>query len=463
MTSIKLRADQEKCVKDIEKVFRSGVKSCLLNLATGGGKTYISGSIIKRSQIKNKRCFFICNRIELVDQTIESFKNLGVEAGIIAAGYKHDYSLLTQVCSIDTLKNRLHQIPFLPDLVVHDEARGIAAPGWSRVYDYYRESYHLGLDATPERGDGKPLRPYFQEMVKGANIAELIEIGALVPPRCFTPDKIDLSGIGLNKNGDYDEDELEEYMNKPSITGSAIDHYTKYGDNGQGILFAVNIKHSEALAKDFRKSGINCIHLDANTKKQERREIVSAYKEGEIQLLSNCNLFSAGFDVPNVSYIGDLSPTRSIANFKQRSGRGARPCDDKKYYIYMDHAGNIHQHGILPHDEKEWNLDGKKKKKKKDLSDNEKPVSMRHCPECHCHHHPLPSCPECGYIYPPQDRIVEEFDGELKEITYVEKTKQQKRWELSSAKTMDDLVKIQLENGYKPGWLYHMKRLRGLE
>jgi superfamily II DNA or RNA helicase len=463
MTEIILRSDQEKCIKDIQRVFRDGKKSCLLQLATGGGKTYISGSIIKRSQAKKKRCWFLCDRVALIDQTIKSFDDLGIQGvGVIAAGYKPDYSLPTQICSVQTLLNRMYKIPYVPNLIVHDEARGIAAAAWSSIYRYYNDSYHLGLDATPERGDGKALSPFFSEMVHGLSIKELIKIGALVPPRCFDPGAPDLSGIRININGEFDEDQLADYMDRPSITGSIVEHYKNLGMGRQGIVFAVNVKHSESLAAGFRAASISCVHLDAKSSTTYRDEVIESYRRGEIDLLCNVNLFSAGFDVKNVSYIADAAPKNSIAQYIQQAGRGARPLDGKSNYIYADHAGNIDRHDMLPHEDREWSLEGRKKRKKKDEPKIDK-VPLRKCPKCHCSHEPEPSCPACGYEYPPQDRSVEFREGELVEV---EERVPVKRWKLSeqlaAVKSVEDLRDIARKNGYKPGWMYHMRKLKGL-
>jgi superfamily II DNA or RNA helicase len=356
----------------------------------------------------------------------------------------------------------MYKIPYVPDLMVHDEARGIAAAGWSSIYQYYSDSYHLGLDATPERGDGKSLSPFFAEMVRGLSIKELIKIDALVPPVCYCPNTPDLSGIRINANGEFDQDQLSDYMDRPTITGSIIEHYIKLGLERKGLLFAVDVKHSESLASAARNQGISCVHLDSNCKMSYRREVISAYENDEINLLSNVNLFSAGFDVRSISYIGDGAPKNSIAQAIQQPGRGARTFPGKKNYIYADHAGNIDRHNMFPHEDREWSLEGRKKRKKKDEPKIER-VGLRKCPKCHCSHEPEPKCPACGYEYPPQDRSIEFVEGELIEV---KERIPVKRWKLSeqlaAVKSVDDLKAVAQQNGYKPGWIYHMKKLKGL-
>ena len=434
---------QQKCRDDIKRVLAHGYKSVLLQLEPGGGKTYIAGSIIQGAKTN---CLFLCNRIELVDQTIKAFSNLGIVTGLIASGYKEDYSLSVQVGSVDTVKSRLHQIPWKPGLIIHDECRGVAADGWSRIYHHWPDAYHIGLDGTPERTDGAPLRPYFSKMVKGPTGKELIAMGNLVGPRCFAPGNPDLSSVPKDRNGEFNNSRLAEVMDTPEITGSSIKHYVQYGEQSQGIIFCTRVSHSINTADAFNAVGISSIHLDGNTPIMERKRIMKAYRAGDIKLLMNVNIVAAGFDVPNVSYIGDEFPTNSIAMFKQRAARGARVYPGKEYYIYADHGGNIKRHNMLPHHSRDWDLNGKSKKSKK-MGDS---LSIKFCPECFYSHEPAPACPDCGHIYIAEDNSPEYVVGELKEI--IEEQKKQRKLEVAQCRTYEDFKRVALERGYDPKW-----------
>jgi DNA repair protein RadD len=445
---ITLRPYQEKLVSETGDHFRAGYKSALICLPTGGGKTLTAGSIIYRTQQKGKTCWFLCNRIELIDQTIKAFASLGITAGIIAAGYPPSYMRPIQICSIDTLRTRLNKIPCTPDLIVWDECRSIHAAGWQKIYKHYPNAYHIGLDATPERADGKPLNEFFSKIITGPTVRELIAMGSLVPPRVYAPTAPDLSEV-TTRFGDYDVEELSNAMNKPSITGSAIEWYQKVGENRSGIVFCVNIKHSEQVAAQFKASGINAWHVDGNTDKQVREWIIRKYRAGEIKILCNVGLFCAGFDVPEVGYIASLRPTQSISLFLQQCGRGSRPSPGKTDYILCDHAGNIYRHNMMPHDDREWSLEGRKKNKKKSTG-SEPVVQVKQCPKCFLVHTPMDSCPECGHIYE-SDRKIEQREGELAEID-PETFKRQRKKEVKEAQTLEELQQIGRERGYKPGW-----------
>ena len=446
-----LRPDQQQLIEEVRNAFRDGHKNVVIQLATGGGKTFTAGSMLGQTVQRGKKSFFLCNRIELIEQTSASFDKLGIPHGIIAAGHPYQLHHAVQIGSIDTLKVRLDDITFQPDLIVWDECRGLGAAGWKKIYDHYPKAFHIGLDATPVRNDGQGLGKFFTHMVQGLSIKQLIELGALVPPRIYAPDNIDLSSVSI-KAGDYDTEELENAMDKPSITGSAIDHYLKYGEGRQGIIFTVSIKHSKSVTDQFNMAGITCAHVDANTLKKERKKIIEDYRKGQYLLLSNVNLFTAGFDVPNVSYIAGLRPTKSLPIFLQQCGRAARPCGEKKDYVLMDHACNVKRFGF-PHADREWSLDAKKIRK--NAKKSEETIELKQCPECYlCHDPVFTSCPECGHIYEAKPRNISEIDGELKEV--VEEQKIKRKMEVKDAKSLEDLLVVASQRGYKAGWAHIM-------
>lgn len=449
---ITLRPDQQDMIDAVRLKFKEGKRSVLMQMATGAGKTYTSAYIMKGAAEKGNKTLFLCNRRELVDQTVQAFENIGVTAGVIAAGTKPDWNLTVQVGSIDTLRARMDDTFYFPDLVIWDECRGIAAASWTKIRKHYDTAYHIGLDATPLRLDRKPLRPYFEDMVCGLTIQQLIDVGALVPPKVYAPkEKVDLSGVKM-KMGEFDAVGVADVMAQSAITGDIIDHYRRLANDGQGLVFCPTLEYSVMIARLFTEAGIPAEHLDGNTSKKVRKKIVSKYREGGLRLLSNVNLFTAGFDVPNVSYIADTAATMSLANYMQRAGRGARPAEGKTHYVLADHAGNSFRHG-LPHEDREWSLDAPPKRTKAQMS----VVAAKQCDECYaCSPVSVKVCPYCDTPFPVKERDVKSSDGDLVEAQILPKLiGEELRLAIEAAQRPADLYALAKRQGYKAGWAWH--------
>lgn len=474
---IVLRPYQEEAIEDIRAEYRSGHKSVLFQAPTGMGKTVLAASMVGAADEKGYEPLFICNRIELIDQTLNAFRMVGIDPGIVCAGYTPELQKSVQIASVATLGRRMAKIPLKPRLIVWDECRSIAAAGWTKVFNAFPDAFHLGLDATPQRLDGKGLDTYFSSMVCGPSYRELMEYGALVPFRAFSPPIPDLKLGGISvRMGDYDRAQLEAVMDKATITGDAIKHYQRLGcslpvgNAGLGIghaaaggwrsaiTFCASRAHSEHVAEQYRAAGISAMHVDGETDKQQRRAIIEGFRRREIQMLCNVDLFCYGFDVPGVEYISQLRPTKSLTLFLQQCGRASRPSPGKEYSILADHVGNTHRFG-LPMDDRKWSLKGKDKRRRG--AGDEPPVNVRQCPSCFHVHAPASRCPECGFVYPVMDRRPDEVDGDLRENEEAAKvlremaSKEERRREELNCRTHEDLYNLGMRRGYHERWADH--------
>jgi DNA repair protein RadD len=431
-------------------------KSVLLCLPTGGGKTVIASFMMNGAASKGKRCYFICHRRELVYQTSVTLDELGIKHGIISAGHPSNPAPLVQVASIDTLRNRLRRVP-IPDLVIWDEAHHCGAMGWQRVKDYYGNSWHVGLSATPQRLDGKGLDHIFTSMIKGKDTAWLIDNGYLSTYRAFAPSVPDTDGIKTVR-GDYDQQAIEALMANKALIGDIVSHWHRYAAGKKTIGFAVSIDHSEMMAREFRAAGINAVHLDGRTPTDKRRLACRDFAAGDIQVLWNVGLFGEGFDLAKqagadvtIEAVIMARPTQSLALYRQQVGRALR----RKFTpaIILDHAGNIMRHGV-PDAPIEWSLAGRPKGTKRGKQD--KQLNMRRCPKCFFVHEPAPTCPNCKHTYEISGRELENYQGELQEIDR-EAAKLQRKTEQYNARTLDDLIKLAASRGYKNPTVWAIK------
>ena len=80
------------------------------------------------------------------------------------------------------------------------------------------------------------------------------------------------------------------------------------------------------------------------------------------------DLFSEGFDCPDVEFIQLARPTLSLAKYLQMVGRGLRPCKGKQCCTIIDNVGLYRRFG-LPSGERNWEMffEGLKDEKMKGL------------------------------------------------------------------------------------------------
>lgn len=460
MTAVQLRDYQAEAIEDVRNALRR-VPAVLLQAPTGAGKTVLASFMVGQTTARGLACWFICHRAELVEGTSKTFHRFGQAHGIIAAGHQMNLQQLAQICSIDTLKNRLQNLK-APRLAIIDEAHHCSAAGWALVIEWLRENGALivGLSATPRRLDGQGLDRYFQELVLGPSPAWLIENGHLASYRIFAPPGPDMSGV-RKQMGDYARGETEACVDKPKLLGDMIEHWRKHADGLRTVAFGVTVAHSQHIAEQFRAAGIPAAHLDGGTPKAERARIIRDYAAGNLRVITNVDLFGEGFDLAaiaqrdvTVDCVIQGRPTQSLALHLQQVGRALRPQPDK-IAVILDHAGNTLRHGF-PDDEREWELKGRTKTRAANDNGPPPPVICEGC--FNAIRRPLPPrCPHCGKPLTPAQRAeIKVAEGQLIEVTRQqteeEKAKAQERkrraWEEMQAKTLDELVALAHRRGY---------------
>ena len=455
-----LREYQVKAKEKLKKLKRLGFRNILLQSPTGSGKTVIAISIIEGSISKGNRVFFMVHKRELVNQACEALDKAGIKYGVMASGYEMNQEPLVQVVSIPTLIRRYDKLDIkFPKVILWDECHHIVAVTWAALFNFFRASFHIGLTATPERKDGKGLKDFFQVLITTESIKKLTDLGYLVPSKIFVPKYVpDMKGI-RKTGGDWNKGDMIERFDRVErkIVGNSVEMYKKYANGKRGIIFAYSVQNSKNTCKAFREAGISIEHIDSNTPEKERDRIFSAFKQGDIQLISNVEIFTEGVDVPDIEVIIMQRPTDSLTLFLQMVGRGLRPCEGKIYLIILDHVNNTHyqRHG-LPEDDRGWSLKGRKTRKVVEYKQLDVVSHYKECPKCGATQ-PLQvtECQECDYAFPINTHLIKEEKGELEELNK-EKAKQNQihfdKLEQSNLKTLEDFQIYAMRKGYKQGW-----------
>jgi superfamily II DNA or RNA helicase len=194
-------------------------------------------------------------------------------------------------------------------------------------------------------------------LVVGPSVSELIWRGFLadydvLAPESFLPTE---EGIRI-AGGDFNSADLAERIDRRYVAGCAVDAYLRHAHSKRCVVFAINLDHSKAIAERYRSAGIAAEHIDGETIPKERQAILERFRSGETNVLCNVNLFTEGFDVPEIEVIQLCRPTKSVALHLQMLGRGLRPKGGRKALV-IDHAGNCLRLGGAKA-ERNWTLQG---------------------------------------------------------------------------------------------------------
>ena len=344
--------------------------------------------------------------------------------------------------------------------IVHNCHHSVAG-SWRAIMDAYPKARILGVTATPLRLDGQGLGEssggMFQTLITGPSVESLIAAGYLAKPVIYVPPTdLDLTGVHM-RGGDYADAEIEARVDKPKITGSAVDHYLRLCPRAPAIAFCTSIHHAEHVTEQFRAAGIpwGLLVGQPRMSNAERRDAVGNLRQYIWRGVSTVDLVSEGFDVPVVEAAILLRPTQSLGLYLQQVGRALRPSPGKDRAIILDHVGNVMRHG-LPQEVREWTLDGIAVGAG---SAQDVALRVKQCPMCYFAHAFAPRCPNCGHVYLIEGRTVPEAEGELTELTteQIERQKQirERKREEGRAQTRDQLMALALARGYNPRWVDH--------
>ncbi len=445
-----LRPDQIQFCRSIELAIRQPPHTVLAVAPTGSGKTVCFSALTQAwtAHMPDHRVMLLVHRRELLEQISRCLTTWGVEHGLIAPDAPNHRTRRVQVASVQTLVRRLGDYEPPNTLVIDEAHHAINRSSWGKLFRAWPHARRLGVTATPERLSGEGLRDTFATMVMGPTVESLMASGALSKYRLFAPPTHAADRVA-KRMGDFVRGDLEKAMNTRTITGDAVEHYRRHALGKRAMVFCVSIAHADAVAVQFTSAGIPAVSIDGTMTPRERAAILAAFAAGRTQVLTSCDLVSEGFDLPAVEVAILLRPTQSLALYLQQVGRSLRPYPGKEEAIILDHAGNTAKHG-LPDEAREWSLDGKEARKKKE---GDRPPSVRVCPKCFaaCSAHCV-ACPECGHAFI-VIREIEQVEGTLTEID-VQAQRQAAKREQGKAISLDALVALGKSRGYRnpSGW-----------
>ena len=390
--------------------------------------------------MKGTSCLVVVAGRMLVDQASKRLEREGVPHGVIMASHwRHRPQEKIQVCSIDTL-NRRDLAKLNPGFIVIDEAHQATSERYHKLVKQFPDAYYMCVTATPYCK--KSLEHVAQKIIRVVSMRELIEMKYLVPPKYFAPSIPDLIGVST-KNDDFDPHELDELLNQSNPIGDVVQSWQKLSEQRPTLLFAVSVNHSQRIVNTFNSHGISAEHVDADTPEPVRTELIAKLVAGEIKVLSNVGIFCTGVDIPDVSCIVMVRPTKSYTLFIQQAGRGTRPAANKNDFILIDHAGNLLRHGCIL-DEREGWLTAMPKKKLKLF---EQPSNLTQCLSCFAvYAGNAEKCPACNAENQKKKEKLAPIAAQMTEAD---------REHLRIVGRRNELKDKCKRMGYKKGWIFH--------
>ena len=351
------RPYQTALIYEVTKLFARGQNRLMVQLPTGGGKTFIASELVRRAQAR--RLLYVVPSDEILEQTSEALTAVGTPHAILAAGKHLDLTGTSCLLAMSqTLNRRLTTAMFehwKPDLIFVDEAHKLIEQH-RKVLDQWKCPV-IGMSATPVRLDDKSLAQLWPQLICGPSIPSLQRQGFLVPCRTVNAFMPDLSGI-RKRAGDYDQDDLDRAFSGDKVIQQAPEWWLNMAKGRRTIAFTAGIRSSQLLVAAYRRRGIRAEHVDGTTSKADRKAALERLRRHQIDVLFNCSLFVEGLDLVEVSCIQLLTSTCSLSRFMQQVGRGLRPAKGKRDLLLLDHGGNSFRHDVVDA-ERDWHNEGR--------------------------------------------------------------------------------------------------------
>lgn len=417
--------------------------------------------IARRTTTNGNRVMFLIHRKEVLQQAVKTFNNQDVNPDLLTAGM------------VQTLTRRIDKLP-TPDVILVDEAHHALAKSYQNILNRFPKAIVLLFTATPHRTGRVQLDRIADDIIVGQSIHELTEKGFLAPFRYFQPPgDFDSKLLKRGSTGDFTNDSMQQAMST-KIFGHIVKQYKRIAPGMQAVVYTYSIDSAIKIAAEFNSEGISAVEVDGTTSKEKRAVAVRKFRDQEIKILVNVNLFTEGVDLPNVDCVIMARPTASLALYLQFSMRCLNPRPGKTAII-IDHANNFKSFGY-PDDDRDWKQAIKSGKQKSKTLLKDPGLSIVTCDYCFAVVKASEvkdgKCPICG-------KPIKVHEAKpISDVDLVEATKARKQLvkkilhdtvyqnvinkKVNELHTMAELQAYAKIHGYKPGWAFFQAKRKGI-
>lgn len=449
MTQVELRDYQDAARQQIYAAFGEGHRRVVCKMPTGSGKTALAGSMIHLELRMGNRVAFVVPFLSLIDQTVERFREYGInDIGVIQGDHPlRNPGAKVQICSAQTLIRR--SFPRV-DTVIVDEAH----KQFTQLNEWIvTQDRVLGLTATPW---AKGMGEVWDRLLCPVNIDQLTERGYLVPVKALVPPaRPNLKGVKSKRydwGKDYDQKELSARMRDEQLVGDIVATWKRHSDCTKTLIFAVDREHARSLQREIEMHNLECGYVDAFTDREERNRLAGLLMDGTLNAIVNIATMTTGVDF-DVRTIILARPTRSRMLYQQVVGRGLRPAEGKDHLLLLDHSPTTKSLGLVNEiDANGEYLDEGDAEKRRQTSEEPK---RRECSECGAvQPRRVEKCPFCGHV--PERRVINKVMNNAAGTLQEYKSANEHDPVLSLF--YSELMSYASHKGYNLGWAYHQFR-----
>ena len=344
------------------KIFDAWSKydSVMLQMPTGTGKTYLFTSLINdiintyKLAHKDVKILIVVHRTELLDQISATLNKFGIAHGFIQGAREQYLWKRVQVGSIMSLltdKNYYNVCRQKFDYIIVDEAHHSLADTYIRLFGLFPNAKKLGVTATPWRLNHESFLSLYQYLIVSPQISWFINNNLLsdfdyvsIKQDSEVQRLVDRSEVV--STGDFSNADLDNTFNNQRIRSKLYESYLQFANGRKGIIYAINKCHAAKIAELYSSHGVKAMAIDCDTPRDVRQEMITAFKNGEISVLVNVDIFTEGFDCPDVNFIQLARPTKSLSLYLQQVGRGLRIVEGKEKTIILDNVGLYNYFGL---------------------------------------------------------------------------------------------------------------------
>lgn len=312
----------------------------VIEVATGGGKTLISGAMIQMARVPT---VFLCHRDHLVTQSKDAFESIGLNVGVVRRGrveVSDGFDVI--VATAQTLKSKDEsELPWLDDIqqLFCDECHILASDlnrgnMFVRVCSMFRNAYmRWGLTGTAFMKDS--YSNWLLAGVTGDRICEvksdeLIDEGYLAKPNVKIVDVVidpvcpnswpACYDVGIVNNPRRNQTIIEELKSSKTPT----------------LILVDQVRHGRLLQSMADRVGVEIEFVHGGVDKQDVESIISDIKDGIVDHVIATTIFDEGLDIPNLQTIIFAGAKKSPVKYIQRLGRGLRKTSEKESVTIID-------------------------------------------------------------------------------------------------------------------------------